>query len=119
MKYVKPNAEVIQIENEDIITASGCPTSPGQNSCVNPGSNMCISSGSTNAVNNYESMVSSGYCQPNATGRMGGGGVFGCSTTNPGVVCSSTPGEYSGCFMGFIGFNRETSCGSRVGANNL
>lgn len=117
MKYVKPNAEVIRIENEDIITGS-C-MSQGQT--TNNGS-LCISAGDNNAPNNYENMVNSGYCVLGSQGVMGGANILGshrCSFASPGVMCSQTPGKYTGNICAFgSGIDQSNNCRS-IGANSL
>lgn len=122
MKYVKPNAEVIRIENEDIITASGCPTSPGQNSCVNPGATTCMKNGTIGGPNDPSAMS----CPANSDGSMPG-----CAAHINGVTCSTTSNGYMTCVLGF-GSNDEdsewgclntrsgaTTCSRLVGANSL
>lgn len=114
MKYVKPEAEIIDIENEDIIAAS-CQGGPN-------GSNSCLNSGNTNQQNNYDMMVAKGLCKQGSEGKMGSDGLFGaqCGLAAAGVVCSRNPGTYRSAWCtSFLGIGQGNNCGALAGANSL
>lgn len=123
MKYVKPNAEVIRIENEDIVTASGGCTSTSNGNCmINTDGANCSHQGIIGEPNSYEAM--------GCTGNSGS--MPDCSNHYRGVTCDKEASGYMTCASGWAGTTsglvctvilatsgNNPNCDRFKGANNL